>query len=537
MRADANTKHRRIFFALLAAWCVAAALFVFYGRYVGDEGFYCLISREVWRGRELYSDVRFTQMPLLPYLYGGVLGLLPARIESGRGISLLLTLLGILAGWKLVETRYGSRAALIGILILLLSRAFIYDCVTVRTPAPAFALGIGCLLCAALLDALLRENNDEANENARARVLVARYAWGASLMAGAAVLTRLSLLPLALLMPLYFSILVWRRPRGIRARALPALWLGAVGLPLGAIAYFAWQAGDRFWFGVYHFHKWLGEGIAGDLKSSIPHFIQNALLTYTLVWNMALAATAGLALFWLWRARQNERALVLRLWSFESLVAASWLAITLVHMTRRPAYPTYQVALGWAPLILGAYAAHRLLQIRPHWGKPLALGIAAISVAGWALQEGSLHFAPAERLRTPAGVRDLAAPLRAAPGKKLAAFEAGLAFCAPQTILLPGYEMSEFSLVPRLPAARQEYFRGVSARKLQEDLKERADFFAVRPRDIGWLLEHDRSASPDAINESVALYEQAAIATGYGQLGEPMALWRRKNERAVSPKS
>src|SRR5437016_4568472 len=36
----------------------------------GDEGFYLLAAKSVYHGKVLYRDFFYTQMPLLPYVYG-----------------------------------------------------------------------------------------------------------------------------------------------------------------------------------------------------------------------------------------------------------------------------------------------------------------------------------------------------------------------------------------------------------------------------------------------------------------------------------
>ncbi len=50
----------------------SAIAFLLYGRLNADEGWYIYASRMVYDGYIPYRDFAFTQMPLLPYVYGDV---------------------------------------------------------------------------------------------------------------------------------------------------------------------------------------------------------------------------------------------------------------------------------------------------------------------------------------------------------------------------------------------------------------------------------------------------------------------------------
>src|SRR5258708_27183994 len=63
----------------------------------GDEGFYLMASRLVFEHRVPYRDFFFTQMPLLPYIYGLWMRAIGTSWVSARMLSGLLTaLLGTL---------------------------------------------------------------------------------------------------------------------------------------------------------------------------------------------------------------------------------------------------------------------------------------------------------------------------------------------------------------------------------------------------------------------------------------------------------
>src|SRR5258708_6936446 len=73
----------------VAAVILAAALgllFVVRGELNADEGWYLYASRLVYRGQLPYRDFSFTQMPLLPYVYGLVQAIKPS-LYLGRIMS------------------------------------------------------------------------------------------------------------------------------------------------------------------------------------------------------------------------------------------------------------------------------------------------------------------------------------------------------------------------------------------------------------------------------------------------------------------
>jgi len=148
---------------------------------------------------------------------------------------------------------------------------------------------------------------------------------------------------------------------------------------------------------------------------------------------------------------------------------------------------------------------------------------AALNFGTTSWQGSGLTF---ERNYTPGAIFDLAAPLRAAPGKSLVSFESGLAFCAPQTRLMQGYEMSEFSILPPISPSQQEYFRGISYRHLRRDIA-RADFVALRPMDFSCL----RTAHPDLTNQSLndllSEFEIIRHLDSYGHYGGALTIYRR----------
>jgi hypothetical protein len=116
-------------------------LFCFISRYRlidGDEGFYLLASKLVFRHQILYRDFLYTQMPLLPYVYGTWMKVVASSWYSARFLSALLTTL--LAVSIYIHTTRETGKWFSGVLATLLfalnSSALVWFCI-VKTFATA----------------------------------------------------------------------------------------------------------------------------------------------------------------------------------------------------------------------------------------------------------------------------------------------------------------------------------------------------------------------------------------------------------------
>jgi hypothetical protein len=86
-----------------------------------DEGWYLYAARQVYRGDHLYQDFAFTQMPLLPYIYG--LGqLIHPSIYTGRIVSLVIFGAGISLA-MVISWKHFSKEASLWLLIIILTNA------------------------------------------------------------------------------------------------------------------------------------------------------------------------------------------------------------------------------------------------------------------------------------------------------------------------------------------------------------------------------------------------------------------------------
>lgn len=476
---------------LFAAWLLLGLAYVLFGRYIGDEGWYCLASREVWDGRSLYFDVPFTQMPLLPYVYGLFLQVLPARIESGRILSFLFTTSGVWAIWKLCRERYGALAANAVLLFVVVNRTFAFDCTNVKTQALGFALSAWSLLFFSKVSIADKKN----------------VAWGlaAGIFAGLALAERLSLLPLAALLP-FGVFLASRKPAAAIAAAMGA-WL----LPIAIAGWFELKSHESFVFGVYGFHNEFFE--KKPLTTRLWAYWGGVIRNYPALIISTLAAIALLV-----RHRQKDRV-------FEIFVMLSWALIALLQCTRKTTYPVYQTTITWGSLIAFGY----LLQ---PGNLPRLLSARKIVIAGLALTaafmpwaEGWLETNP---LRNGSGVYRLGRKLASLPGENLFTLDAGLAFTAPEKQLLPGYEMSEFSVYWNAHKLQDEQRAGArkSIRKLLHDLEHIADIAALREMDVKLL-------KPEIADLLLSIWKNKYVTVekaDYGQFGDTVMLGKRKGQ-------
>ncbi|MBX7244347.1 MAG: glycosyltransferase family 39 protein [Candidatus Sumerlaeaceae bacterium] len=486
----------RIALGILAAWSVVAVFYLFRGRYVNDEGWYCLISREMWRGRSLYGEVRFSQMPLLPWFYGFWLQFLPSRIESGRIISLLVGFSGLIAVWRTGALRYGAQAGLAGLVVLCLSRALPYDLTNVKTQSMSFALGAWTFYAAARVFA-----GDPR-----------RLMWAAlaGILAGLGVACRLSLLPLSVFLPV--AILLSSSAKRFCWRGALVSAVGSVGLPMAVSLGYYLKAGDAFVFGVYKIHDFIGEGMP---KALIFREFVTGTLSNNATWWMVMAVAAGL-LIRLMPSKSNGG------FAFELLVLCAWLCCTIIHMSRVPSYYVYQMSIAWGPPLLGAWLWKQLEGKSPQFRRGMAGCTVLLGLITMPLQDGWLEF---KEPRSPADIFDAARTFRENPGKALATLEVGLAFCAPEIKLLPGYEMSEFSFVPFSDPELSLKYRGLTPERVISDLRTKADFTALRAMDLEILDPARRD--PD-MRAAMAQIQPLAQIQNFGQLGDLLLIGAKK---------
>jgi len=84
----------------------------------GDEGYYLLASRLILDGKWPYKDFFYTQMPLLPYVYGIWMKATGVSFYSGRALSALLSIvLGLMLCYQAKELTHRRSMAILALLL------------------------------------------------------------------------------------------------------------------------------------------------------------------------------------------------------------------------------------------------------------------------------------------------------------------------------------------------------------------------------------------------------------------------------------
>jgi hypothetical protein len=218
----------------VAAVVLAAALgllFVVRGELNADEGWYLYASRLVYRGQLPYRDFSFTQMPLLPYVYG-LVQLVKPSLYLGRIVSVAFAMgavvLCVRVAWR-EANRFGAAAVA---LLCLAAPTAIYNLTLTKTYA----------LVAFFLAALLATLTSPAP---RTRTLPLATAAAVGLA-----LSRTSGIPLAVIVVVYA---LWRAPDA-RTRLWVAFIAGA-GAVVTLVLVLLDPSAARF--DLYSFHQLL----------------------------------------------------------------------------------------------------------------------------------------------------------------------------------------------------------------------------------------------------------------------------------------
>jgi 4-amino-4-deoxy-L-arabinose transferase-like glycosyltransferase len=215
-------------------------------RYVdGDEGYYLLSSELVLGGKLPYHDFMYTQMPLLPYVYGVWTAVFGETWLAARLLSVLFAVaVGVLL-FDVARRRFGDRLALVGVTLYASSSLVIAWLPTVKTYAAAMFFLFAAF---ALVD----------------RAEGKRTAWVAGgFLIALAIGTRLIF---AATLPAFIWAALRDAERGAKLRALGPL---TAGLGLGLVPSLVFLALDpgRFVFDNLGYHAFRSsEGLVGDFR-------------------------------------------------------------------------------------------------------------------------------------------------------------------------------------------------------------------------------------------------------------------------------
>jgi 4-amino-4-deoxy-L-arabinose transferase-like glycosyltransferase len=212
----------------------------------GDEGYYLLASELVMAGELPYRDFMYTQMPLLPYLYGVWTAVFGETWLAARLLSVLFAVgVGVLL-FEVARRRFGRRLAIVGVTLYTFSGLVITWLPTVKTySAPTFFLFAAFALA---------DRADGAK----------RKAWfAAGLLVALAVGTRLIF---AGTLPAFAWAALRAADGGARTRALGPLTAGfGLGI-VPALGFLVFDPG-RFVFDNLGYHSFRSSaGLVGNLR-------------------------------------------------------------------------------------------------------------------------------------------------------------------------------------------------------------------------------------------------------------------------------
>jgi hypothetical protein len=235
-RGARGTRAARAFGAIaiggVVLYALLSAVFVFRGRLNHDEGWYLYAARLVWRGDLPFRDFAFTQMPLMPYVYG-LVQLPEPSIYLGRLVSFAFGTAAVALCVRVAWREAGRPAAAAVALLCVAFPTGVYNLTLVKTYA------LVAFFLAAVLAAL--------TSPARPRVAFPI----ATAAATGLVLTRTSGVVLAGIVVVYA---LWRAPdRLTRWRAAAPPVIGAV---LGGALLLLDPVSTRFGLSTFHQLLW-----------------------------------------------------------------------------------------------------------------------------------------------------------------------------------------------------------------------------------------------------------------------------------------
>lgn len=308
--------------AVLVALYTAVSLWMAYPiwLYCGDDGIYSLAARNVLRGMRPYRDFLYVQMPLMSYVYAAWFAVFGVSIESGRALSIVLSVAGMVLSMAIGHRLGGLRGAAAVALLWVSSPHVISDLMSIKMQPLCHFLLCASLFCVPSLH--------------RGRSLL----WAGCSMAlmTLALFTRLTLvIPLGVL----WVYLAWECRDQLRRFAL------LVAANLLAIAMFVWffWADGNMLFGVYQTHKvyWGAAPWSWErLQWTIQGWIGNQLV---------IVLSFALAIVHFCRRLADRHA-----WSdlaFPAMVLCSFWAVTLAHWAQVENYPTHMSVITVFPVV------------------------------------------------------------------------------------------------------------------------------------------------------------------------------------------
>ena len=481
-----------------ALYVLLAINFVFWGGFVGDEGYYAWMSRAVLNGMKPYRDFLCPQMPFMLYVYAAWFQFVGAGIVEGRFLSAILGTASVLLVGLAIQRRAGLLAAMVGGFLLAGSFHFVYDTVVVKTQS------LTVFLSACLLFVLAGDENKRP-------VIRSCVALG---LGSLLFFTRLSLLPSLILL---WVLLCWQ----MRHRLWVFAGLFGTNLLVLALGYFWFSADGNMLFGIYRMHD---EYLSGGDWS----FLRLGWTVKTWIGNQL-----PIVLFFLCAIILFLRSFVMRLQARASLADLPFLCFllfsyggyTLLHWKSVQSYATHQTSVTAFAVVFS------MLVLSPFLGR-LAKQVPVFSCVAFALLlclplpfgEWSVHW---NGNGSNARIRDVVALIQkhSAPGDTL------LTLC-PELAVESGRKLpvvcglGEFSYIADLPDAMSEKFKVMNFRELEREIESgRNQMLCLGNREFAILARGDQGRAMQLKEAMDRKYQMIGSIKNYGQFDQELFVY------------
>lgn len=486
----------QIFSLMLLPYLIFGILSMWYGRVVGDEGWYLLAIDNVLKGKMPYADFLYTQTPFLPYFYGTIMSICGPSLVAGRWISFLLGFGAVLMTMTACYRRSGIHGAIIAGLLLSFNLGFVFDVASLRSQALTVFLVAGsiCLLS------------------------TCGTSWwraaGCLLFMTLALATRLSMTPALLILSVYLVMVFRKKPAWIAA----VLVLDVLSIAAG-VWYF--YSDGNLLFGIYTFHHEFFRDQTWTIGRAWFFFREAAgnqlPLLVCLAWSVAICI-----------ANRTKRVGLISLFKncdgFLLVLALSYLATSLIHGAQIMPYGAYQTsnivfAVTFCSIILSRYVS-RLPSSAWGYGVLVPLVLLAMPLQQYMIVgsgDGSLRRVE-EAVELIRKYSDGKGPILTLSGELVVG--SGLP-------LLAGYEMSEFCNFLDMPDERAAKLKVINTARFRHDIETKAaKILCMTDRDFLMMAtkKHIAELAPMLTGQYTLLGE----IMGYGQFKQRLFVFAPK---------
>jgi hypothetical protein len=482
--------------AIIFPYLLVGILAVYWGRYTYDEGFYLLASTNVYEGMRPYRDFLLTQMPFLPYFYGMIMSFFGKSLLFGRWISFALGVGSLVATVALCKRKAGVTAGIVAGMLLSLNFSFIFDTTQIKTQA----------LTVFLLSASLYFSTEPHRF---------RNVCLSLLFMNLAVLTRLSMLPVLVLMWGYFLV---KNMENLRWFLLLTLLNASVGLAI--FLYF--HAEGNLFFGIYQFHSEYFGNPPWRL-SRFMWFVRKVISNQFAILICFVSATIAFG-FDLATRRKKLRGGNVDTF-FLVILFLSYVATTAIHGTRRISYPIYQTSNVIIAVTFSALIIARLIdEFKNHRRAVFFMLFIPMIILNIPLQECVIRLNGDGSLKRITEADEYIRSIVPVRGRLLS-FNTELGIGSPLSVL-PRYELCKFTYFPRMESTVAEKLKLLNFDRLKYDIgTRRAEVLCYTPFLLSAMTQHKREVIVELIRKN---YRVRKIIPQYGQFFENLVICTRR---------